>query len=171
MANKLEKATLGSGCFWCTEAVFRRIKGVMDVVVGYAGGEVPNPTYEEVSEGTTGHAEVAQIIFNPRKISFEEILKVFFESHDPTSMNRQGPDVGPQYRSVIFYHNEKQRDAALKVMKKVQKNFDKRIVTQLEPLKNFYPAEVYHQNYFEKNPNAPYCVSVIKPKLKKLKLA
>jgi peptide-methionine (S)-S-oxide reductase len=166
----LEKATFGAGCFWCVEAVFERLDGVDTVVAGYAGGTKPNPTYEEVSSGTTGHAEVAQITFDPSKISYEKLLEVFWEAHDPTTLNRQGADAGTQYRSVIFYANEQQRLAAEKSKREAQKNFEDPIVTEIKPLEHFYPAENYHQDYFRNNPNAPYCVLVIKPKLKKLKL-
>jgi len=169
--EKLEKATFGAGCFWCVEAVFQRIKGVKSVVSGYAGGTKPNPTYDEVCTGETGHAEVIQITFNPKEISYEKLLDIFWESHDPTSLNRQGADVGTQYRSVIFYHNEKQKKIAEKSKESVAKIFDKPIVTEIKPLKNFYPAENYHQNYYNRNKYAPYCLLVIRPKLKKLKLS
>jgi peptide-methionine (S)-S-oxide reductase len=168
--SQVEQATLGAGCFWCVEAVFQRIPGVVSVLPGYAGGGKPNPTYEEVSTGRTGHAEVAQITFDPTKVSFERILEVFWESHDPTTLNRQGADVGTQYRSVIFFHDDKQKLAAERSKVEAQKMFDDRIVTEVSPLKAFYKAENYHQNYYNNNPNAPYCVFVIKPKLKKLKL-
>ncbi|MEW6512169.1 MAG: peptide-methionine (S)-S-oxide reductase MsrA [Bacteroidota bacterium] len=165
-----EKATLGAGCFWCVEAVFERLDGVTSVVAGYAGGAVPNPTYEAVCTGNTGHAEVAQITFDPKKISYEKILRVFWEAHDPTTMNRQGADVGTQYRSVIFYNDERQRAVAERSLKDAQKNVGSPIVTAIEPLKAFYKAENYHQDYYRNNPNAPYCRFVIKPKLDKLKL-
>lgn len=164
------QATLGAGCFWCTEAVFQRLPGVVSVMPGYAGGTKPNPTYEEVCTGKTGHAEVAQITFDPSKISYEKLLEVFWEAHDPTTLNRQGADVGTQYRSAIFYHNEKQKLAAEKSKAEAQKLFDDPIVTEIHSLTNFYKAENYHQDYYKNNPNAPYCVFVIKPKLKKLKL-
>ncbi len=166
----LEKATFGAGCFWCVEAVFERLPGVQSVVAGYTGGTKPNPTYEEVCTGRTGHAEVAQITFDPSKITYERLLEVFWEAHDPTTLNRQGADAGTQYRSAIFYHNEKQKVAAEKSRQGAQKMFDDPIVTEIQPLTHFFPAENYHQDYFRNNPNAPYCVFVIKPKLKKLKL-
>lgn len=168
--STLEKATFGAGCFWCVEAVFERLAGVESVVAGYAGGTKPNPTYEEVCTGETGHAEVVQITFDPSKVSYEKLLEVFWEAHDPTTLNRQGEDVGTQYRSVIFYHDEKQKAAAEKSKKEAQKKFNDPIVTEIQPLAQFYRAENYHQDYFRNNPNAPYCVYVIKPKLKKLNL-
>jgi len=167
---QLEEATLGAGCFWCVEAVFERLPGVQSVVAGYAGGTTPNPTYEQVCTDRTGHAEVAQITFDPSKISYEKLLEVFWEAHDPTTLNRQGADVGTQYRSVIFYHDEKQKTAAEKSKQEVQKNFSDPIVTEVKPLTHFYKAENYHQEYFNKNSNAPYCRLVIKPKLDKLHL-
>lgn len=167
--EKLETATFGTGCFWCTEAIFRRIKGVKKVEAGYSGGTVENPTYEDVCSDTTGHAEVAQITFDPKIISFDELLEFFWKVHDPTQLNRQGGDVGTQYRSVIFYHNERQRKAAEKSLKEHQKNFSNKIVTQIVPLEKFYKAENYHQDYYEKNKNAPYCRLIIWPKLLKLK--
>ena len=167
---QFEKVTFGAGCFWCVEAVFERLPGVQSVVAGYAGGTKPNPTYQEVCTDTTGHAEVAQITFDPAKISYEKLLDMFWEAHDPTTLNRQGADAGTQYRSVIFYNDEKQKVAAEKSKNEAQKNFDDPIVTEIKPLTHFYAAENYHQDYFNKNPNAPYCVYVIKPKLKKLKL-
>jgi len=166
----LEKATFGAGCFWCVEAVFERLDGVTAVDAGYAGGTVPNPTYEAVCSGKTGHAEVAQITFDPRKISYEKLLAVLWEAHDPTTMNRQGADVGTQYRSVIFYHDERQKATAEKSMDAVRKRFSSPLVTAIEPLTSFYKAENYHQDYFRNNPNAPYCRLVIQPKLEKLHL-
>lgn len=168
--GRMEQATFGAGCFWCVEAVFERIDGVTSVVAGYAGGSKANPTYEEVCTGTTGHAEAAQITFDPSKTSYERLLDVFWESHDPTTLNRQGADVGTQYRSVVFYHSERQKRAAETSKAAAQKKFDDPIVTQIEPLKVFYPAENYHQDYYKNNRNAPYCTFVIKPKLKKLNL-
>jgi len=165
-----EKATLGAGCFWCVEAVFERIPGVQSVVAGYAGGSKPNPTYEEVCNGNTGHAEVAQITFDPSIVSFQKILEVYWKAHDPTTMNRQGADVGTQYRSVVFYDGEKQKLAAERSKKEAQRYFEDPIVTEVQPLKEFYKAENYHQDYYKNNPNAPYCTFVIRPKLKKLKL-
>ena len=166
----MERATFGAGCFWCVEAVFERLNGVQSVVAGYAGGAKTNPTYEEVCTGATGHAEVAQITYDPSKISFEKLLEVFWEAHDPTTLNRQGADIGTQYRSVIFYHDANQKAAAEKSKAAVQKDLDSPIVTVIQPLKEFYPAENYHQDYYKNHANAPYCVFVIKPKLKKLKL-
>jgi peptide-methionine (S)-S-oxide reductase len=168
--EKKEVATLAGGCFWCTEAVFSIVKGVEKIEPGYSGGSVPNPTYEQVSSGTTGHAEAAQIIFDPSVISFKEILEIFFASHDPTTLNRQGPDVGTQYRSVIFYHNEEQKTIAEKVIEELDKEgiWDSPIVTRLEPLKAFYRAETYHKDYYKKHPNQLYCQAVITPKLGKL---
>ena len=166
--EKLEKATLGGGCFWCVEAVFERMEGVRSVVSGYAGGSRENPTYEEVCSGTTGHAEVVQITFDPESVSYEELLETFWQAHDPTTPNRQGADVGTQYRSVIFTHSEAQRAAAEASRNEIAKKFERPIVTEIAPLERFYEAEEYHQDYFEKNPNAPYCVFVIQPKLRKL---
>lgn len=169
--SSLEVATLGGGCFWCTEAVFSRLKGVVEVVPGYSGGHVENPTYEEVCTGLTGHAEVVQIKFNPKEISFSELLDVFFATHDPTTPDRQGYDVGPQYRSVIFYHNEAQRVEAQRKIRELEESgvFGAPIVTQVEPFRNFYRAEDYHIRYYDRNPYKPYCVFVISPKLSKLK--
>lgn len=165
-----EKATFGAGCFWCVEAVFERLDGVKSVVAGYAGGTKPNPSYEEVCTGKTGHAEVAQITFDPTKISYEKLLEVFWHAHDPTTLNQQGADVGTQYRSVIFFHDEKQKVAAEKSKVAAQKMYSDAIVTEIKALTNFNEAENYHQDYFRNNPNAPYCRLVIKPKLEKLKL-
>jgi peptide-methionine (S)-S-oxide reductase len=169
-SKKLGVATLAGGCFWCVEAVFNIIRGVEKIEPGYTGGSVPNPTYEQVSSGTTGHAEAAQITFDPSVISFREILEIFFASHDPTTLNRQGPDVGTQYRSAIFYHNEEQKAAAEAVIKELEKEgiWDSPIVTQVEPLKIFYKAETYHKDYYKKHPNQPYCQAIIAPKLAKL---
>jgi peptide-methionine (S)-S-oxide reductase len=163
----MEKATLGGGCFWCTEAVFSRVKGVIDVKPGYAGGWMHNPTYDDVCTGLTGHAEVVQITFDPSVISYRELLEIFFEIHDPTTPNRQGNDVGPQYRSIILYHNEEQRKIAEEVIKEVEKKLGKKVVTELKPFDAFYEAEEYHHKYFEKHPNQPYCRLVISPKVKK----
>ncbi len=165
-----EKATFGAGCFWCVEAVFERIPGVRAVAAGYAGGTKENPTYEEVCAGTTGHAEVAQITYDPAVVSYEALLSMFWKSHDPTTMNRQGADVGTQYRSSIFYHSPEQRAAAEKSKREAQKDFEKPIVTEIVPLEKFFEAENYHQDYYRSNPNAPYCTFVIRPKLKKLDL-
>lgn len=169
-AVHMEQATFGAGCFWCVEAVFERLDGVSSVVSGYTGGSKPHPTYEEVCTGRTGHAEVAQITFDPSKISYEKLLSVFWESHDPTTLNRQGADAGTQYRSAIFYHDERQKIAAEQSRAEAGKEFEDPIVTEIVPLKEFYPAENYHQDYYNNHKNAPYCALVIKPKLKKLKL-
>ena len=165
-----EKATFGAGCFWCVEAVFQRLEGVKDVVPGYCGGDKDNPTYEEVCTGRTGHAEVAQITFDPATISFDELLNMFWQSHDPTTRNRQGNDVGTQYRSAIFYHNEEQRSAAEGSKEKLDNSeiFSNQIVTEITALSKFWPAEDYHNDYYNNNPNQPYCQIVIKPKLDKL---
>jgi peptide-methionine (S)-S-oxide reductase len=165
-----EVATLASGCFWCTEAVFSIVKGVEKVELGYSGGAVPNPTYEQVSTGTTGHAEAVQVTFDPTVISFKEILEIFFATHDPTTLNRQGPDVGTQYRSVIFYHSEKQKATAENLVAELNEEgiWDAPIVTQVVPFKAFYVAETYHKDYYKQHPNQPYCQQVITPKLAKL---
>lgn len=167
----LEEATLGAGCFWCVEAIFEEVKGVKSVVAGYAGGGIPNPTYKEVSTGRTGHAEVTRITYDPSVVSFEQLLEVFWHTHNPTTKNRQGADVGPQYRSVIFYHDEKQKDIAEKSLKKTDESdlWEDPIVTEIEPLKNYSRAENYHQNFYENNPNHRYCSIVIAPKLKKFR--
>ncbi len=167
----MEVATLGGGCFWCMEAVFSELEGVEKVESGYSGGATAHPTYEQVSTGTTGHAEVVQINFDPKVISFEEILEIFFAMHDPTTLNRQGSDVGTQYRSVIFYHNDEQKATAEQVIKKIAeaKIWDAPIVTQIEPFKAFYKAEDYHKDYFKKHPRQPYCRLVITPKIAKLR--
>ena len=169
--GRIEVATLGGGCFWCTEAVVKRLAGVKKVEPGYSGGSVPNPTYEQVSTGKTGHAEAVQITFDPDVISFKEILDVFFATHDPTTLNRQGPDVGPQYRSVIFYHTDEQKEVAEKAIAELEKSkvFNAPIVTQLEPFRAFYEAEDYHKSYFERHPEQPYCQVVIAPKIDKLR--
>ncbi|MCS7205890.1 MAG: peptide-methionine (S)-S-oxide reductase MsrA [Leptospiraceae bacterium] len=164
----LDQATFGGGCFWCLDAVYRLTPGVVNVVCGYAGGDKPNPTYEEVCSGTTGHAEVVQITFDKNQISFLELLEVFWQIHDPTTRNRQGADIGTQYRSIILYHNSEQKELALSSKEKAQKLFSRPIVTEIVPLVNFYPAEDYHQNFYQKHPNYPYCVFVIQPKLEKL---
>lgn len=169
--TSLEKATLGGGCFWCTEAIFSEVKGVTSVTPGYSGGHVRNPTYEQVCTDTTGHAEVVQVEFDPRMVTFGELLRIFFTIHDPTTPNRQGADVGTQYRSVIFYHTEQQQKTAAEVMEEITKSgiWGKKLVTQLEPFKEFYPAEEYHKNYFERNPSQPYCRMVIEPKVAKFR--
>ena len=166
----LEVATLAAGCFWCTEAAFRIIKGVERIEPGYTGGSLPNPSYEQVSTGATGHAEAAQIFFDPKVISYKEILEIFFTMHDPTSLNRQGADVGTQYRSAIFYHSLAQKATAEKLTDELTREniWDKAIVTNVEPLKVFYKAETYHKDYFKKHPKEPYCQVVIAPKIAKL---
>lgn len=169
MANN-KKATLAGGCFWCLEAVYKRIEGVEAVTSGYAGGESTNPTYREVCTGNTGHAEVVQIEYDPSLISYEQILELFWEAHDPTTLNRQGADVGPQYRSAIFYHDDEQRKTAIASKEEAQERFKDPIVTDITELNRFYPAEDYHQDYFDLNPQAGYCRVVIEPKLKKLGL-
>jgi peptide-methionine (S)-S-oxide reductase len=165
----METATFGSGCFWCTEAVFQQLKGVSSVVSGYAGGHVENPTYQQVCTGRTGHAEACQIQFNPEQISFEELLEVFFNTHDPTTLNRQGNDVGTQYRSVIFYHDEEQRKTAERIKDDLDRSgtWKNPIVTEIVPFENFYKAEDYHQNYYRSNSGENYCRLVIAPKLDK----
>jgi len=162
-----ETATLGGGCFWCTEAEFQLLPGVKSVTSGFAGGTTENPTYQEVCTGETGHAEVIQIEFDPKVVSYEKILDTFWEAHDPTTLNRQGNDSGTQYRSIILYHSEAQRVAAEKSKAEAQKHFKKPIVTEIVPLKKFYAAEAYHQNYFRTNPGNPYCRMVIQPKVEK----
>ncbi len=166
----MQKATFGGGCFWCTEAVFERLKGVKSVTSGYAGGRTKDPTYQQVSSGATGHAEVTQIEYDPDVISYEELLEVFFETHDPTTLNRQGNDVGTQYRSIILYHDNGQREIAERVRKKLNQSgkWERPIVTEIEPLDKFYRAEDYHQNFYRKNPNQQYCRFIIRPKLNKV---
>ena len=166
--NKIEIADLGGGCFWCMEAVFERLPGVISVTSGFAGGSTPHPTYEQVCTETTGHAEVTQIEFDPAKISYAKLLDVFWQAHDPTTLNRQGADVGTSYRSIILYRNEVQKLMAEKSKAEAQKNFKHPIVTQIVPFTKFYKAENYHQQYFDNNSNAPYCQIVIVPKLHKL---
>jgi peptide-methionine (S)-S-oxide reductase len=171
MKNKgMETSILGGGCFWCTEAVFERIDGVSEVISGYAGGKTINPTYKDICTGATGHAEVIKIIFDPNVISFKEILEVFAECHDPTTLNRQGADVGTQYRSTIMFLSEKQENVAKEWKQKLSEKWVDPIVTEIVPAPKFYPAEDYHQDYYTKNPNQGYCTVVIQPKLKKLKL-
>ncbi len=171
MTNQTELATFGSGCFWCTEAVFQQVKGVEKVVSGYSGGRVKNPTYKEVCSGLTGHAEVVQVTYNPAVITYDELLEIFWQTHDPTTLNRQGNDVGTQYRSVIFYHNQEQKKKAEYYRKKLNESgaFNRPIVTEISPFTEFYPAENYHQNYYRLNPEAPYCTYVIAPKLEKFR--
>jgi peptide-methionine (S)-S-oxide reductase len=167
---KLQKATFGMGCFWCTEALFQRLDGVVAVKSGYEGGDVANPSYEDVCTGTTGHAEVTEITFNPAKISYEELLAIFWKSHDPTTLNRQGADVGTQYRSVVFFHNAEQKDIAARYKAALNKTnaYGKPVVTAITAAQPFYVAEAYHQNYFNKNKDEPYCRLVIQPKVEKL---
>lgn len=164
-----EIATFGTGCFWCTEAIFQQLNGVIKVTSGYSGGHIANPTYEQVCEGTTGHAEAVQIVYDPKVISYDELLKVFWETHDPTTLNRQGNDVGTQYRSVIFYHTPAQKEKAEHYKAELNKNgaYKDPIVTAIEPFKNFYSAENYHQNYYTSHGDQPYCRLVIRPKLEK----
>ncbi len=170
MSDQKELATFGGGCFWCTEAVFKRLKGVESVISGYCGGKRESPSYEQVSSGATGHAESVQITFDPRIISYDKLLDVFFATHDPTTMNRQGADVGTQYRSVIFYHSDDQKKEILGKIKQLEasKVYEGHIVTQVLPYEAFYTAEEYHQNYFDSNPLQPYCQVVINPKIRKL---
>ena len=167
---KMEKATFGGGCFWCTEAVFQQLEGVESVKSGYMGGNVKNPTYDDVCSGLTGHAEVIQIEYDPAKVTFDELLLVFWKTHDPTTLNRQGPDIGTQYRSAVFYHNEEQKQLAEFYKEKLleEKAF-RRITTKFEPASELYVAEDYHQNFFNNNPKNRYCQAMINPKLDKLK--
>lgn len=169
--SNMDTITFGAGCFWCVEAIFSSIKGVESVVSGYSGGEIKNPSYKEVCTGRTGHAEVCQLTYNPEVISFKELLEVFWQTHDPTTLNRQGGDVGTQYRSAVFYHNEKQKEQAEEVKKTLndEKVFANPIVTEITAFSNFYPAEDYHQDYFELNGEQPYCSAVIRPKVEKFK--
>ncbi|MET0753661.1 MAG: peptide-methionine (S)-S-oxide reductase MsrA [Pyrinomonadaceae bacterium] len=172
MENRnLETATLAAGCFWCVEAVFDDLRGVEDVVSGYSGGHTENPTYREVCSETTGHAEVAQIKFDPQELSFKELLQVFFAVHDPTTLNRQGNDVGSSYRSAIFYHDAEQKRIAEEVIKEVTEEgvYDNPIVTEVTAFDKFYPAEDYHQEYFANNPSQPYCAAVVAPKVAKFR--
>lgn len=171
MDQNIEIATLAGGCFWCTEAIFLDLKGVKTVVSGYIGGKTPNPTYKEICTGTTGHAEAIQITYDPNEISFGELLEIYFATHDPTTLNRQGNDVGTQYRSEIFYHSEKQKQIAKDYMNLLtqEKIFSSPIVTKLSPAVRFYPAEEYHQNYYNQNKTQSYCHYVITPKIEKLK--
>lgn len=169
-SKDMEKATFGAGCFWCVEAVFDRVKGVNQVTSGYSGGDIKNPSYREVASGITNHAESVQVEYDPQVISYRELLEIFWKTHDPTQLNRQGADVGPQYRSVIFYHNEIQKEQAEAYKKKLDKAgiWNKPIVTAIEPYKNFYKAESYHQNYYDNNREQGYCQIVITPKVEKL---
>ncbi len=169
----LEKATFGSGCFWCTEAVFQQLRGVKSVVSGYSGGSVENPTYEQVSAGRTGHAEVIQVTYDPKQIAYDDLLKVFWQTHDPTTLNRQGHDVGPQYRSAVFYHDDEQRRVAEEVIRELTERrlYDDPIVTEVSPASEFYRAESYHQDYYARNPYQGYCQVVIAPKVSKFRKA
>jgi len=170
--SSIETATFGSGCFWCTEAIFKELEGVVSVMPGYSGGQTINPTYKEVCSGETGHAECTQIVYDPAKISYDELLEVFFKVHDPTSLNRQGNDVGTQYRSVIFYHGDEQKRLAEKYKTELDRSgaYDKPIVTQIAPMEKFYPAENYHHDYYEYNKDKnPYCAVVVRPKLEKFR--
>lgn len=170
-SEKLETATFGAGCFWCVEAIFQNLKGVQSVTSGYAGGHVKNPSYKDVCTGETGHAEVAQIKFDPGIIQYNDLLKIFWTTHDPTTLNRQGSDVGTQYRSVIFYHNDKQKKLAEKSKKEIEKEglYSNPVVTEITAYSTFYEAENYHKDYFKNNPDAPYCQLVINPKVIKFK--
>ena len=165
-----EQVTFGAGCFWCVEAIFENLEGVADVMVGYTGGEIENPTYDDVCSGKTGHVEVIQLYYDPQVISYKQILDIFWNAHDPTTINRQGADTGTQYRSAVFYHDNKQREIAEKSMETIDKSaiYEDPIVTEISPIVKFYPAEEYHQDYYRRNINAPYCQVVIQPKLKKL---
>jgi peptide-methionine (S)-S-oxide reductase len=165
----METATLANGCFWCTEAIFQMVKGVEGVQSGYSGGTVENPTYAEVSDGDTGHAESLQIVFDPKVVSFKDILFIFFRTHNPTTLNQQGADIGSQYRSAIFYHNEEQKRQAEEAKKEAQSLYNDPIVTEITEFTNFYPAERYHQNYYKEHGNAPYCKFVIDPKVQKMR--
>jgi peptide-methionine (S)-S-oxide reductase len=167
--EKTNRALVGGGCFWCVEAVYQTVPGILGVTSGYAGGKTANPTYEEVSTGRTGHAEVVQIDFDPGKISYEQVIDLFWKAHDPTTLNRQGADVGTQYRSIILYENEAQKAAAEKSKAAAQAHFKNPIVTEIVPLQAFYRAETYHQDFYDKNPNYPYSQAVIAPKLEKLR--
>lgn len=169
--NETEAATLGGGCFWCTEAVFNEIEGVKEVVPGYSGGSLANPSYEQVSTGATGHAEVVQVHFDPEVLSFRDVLEIFFATHNPTTLNRQGADVGTQYRSVVFYHNSEQKAIAERLIAEYEAEnvFGSPIVTTVEPFTAFYPAEEYHRDYYRKHPMLPYCIAVISPKVAKLR--
>jgi len=170
-ATRTETATFGGGCFWCIEGVFRELRGVTEVVSGYAGGEAPDPTYEQVCNGTTGHAEVCRIEYDPDRITFTELLEVFFTVHDPTTLNRQGADVGTQYRSIIFFHNDRQKAVVEKTIRQLDDAgaWPNPIVTLVEPAGKFYAAEDYHQDYYRRNGQQPYCVAVIRPKMEKLR--
>ncbi len=163
----LKTAVFGGGCFWCTEAIYDRIDGVTSANSGFAGGEKPNPTYKEVVSGNTGHAEVIEVTYDPAKVSYEKLLDIFFETHDPTTLNRQGNDVGTQYRSIVLYQNDEEKAAAEAAIKKFSGVYRDPVVTEIKKLETFYPAENYHQDYFANNPGQPYCAMVIAPKVKK----
>jgi len=165
----MKTAILGGGCFWCLEAAFEIVDGIIDVESGYANGNIPNPTYKEVCTDTTGYAEVVKITYDENKISYQEILDIFFAIHDPTTLNRQGADFGSQYRSIIIYLDDEQKEIANEYIKNLQQKLDRKIVTKVEPLKNYYKAEEYHQDYFRKNPTQPYCQAVALPKVLKVK--
>ena len=169
--HMIKEATFGAGCFWCIEACYQDLEGVISVTSGYSGGSLENPTYKQVCEGNTGHAEIARIVYDDERISFDELLEVFWFVHDPTQLNRQGNDVGTQYRSVIFYHDEIQKELAVKYKQKLTQDqvWEKPIVTMVEPLTNYYPAEDYHNNYFALNPGNPYCNAVVRPKVEKFR--
>jgi peptide-methionine (S)-S-oxide reductase len=169
--TEIQVATFGAGCFWCTEAVFLQVKGVLKVVSGYSGGNIKNPSYREICTGQTGHAEVTQITYDATQVSFEELLQVFWNTHDPTTLNRQGADTGTQYRSVVFFHTDEQKKLAESYRNQLAtaQTFKSPIVTEISPITNFYPAEDYHQNYFELNPNQSYCTYVVRPKVEKFK--
>lgn len=168
---QLQHATLGGGCFWCIESAFKQVQGILDAESGYAGGQLESPTYEQVCNGTTGHAEVVRLTFDSSQISYREILEILFALHDPTQLNRQGNDIGPQYRSVIFAHDEQQQQAARAIIAEMEQDntWPNPIVTAVEPLSSYYPAEAYHRDYFENNPQQPYCAMVVGPKLAKFK--
>ena len=172
-ANPIDIATFGTGCFWCTEAIFQELKGVLSVTSGYMGGHAENPTYEEVCSGATGHAECLQIVYEPAVITYDELLRVFFQSHDPTQLNRQGNDIGTQYRSAIFYHNAEQKQKAEHIKAELEKAgaYPNPIVTEITPAGVFYPAEDYHQNYYNSHASQPYCYVVIRPKVEKFEKA
>lgn len=171
MENSFQKAVFGMGCFWCAEAVFEELEGVESVVSGYAGGETDDPTYNKISNGQTGHAEAVEVTFDPKKISYGDLLEVFWALHDPTQLDRQGPDVGHQYRSVVFYANEEQKRLAEESKRKIEESSEYKdsIVTEMVPLSKFFPAESYHQDFYSRNSDAPYCQAVINPKLEKLR--
>ncbi len=167
--ESMDQAVLGGGCFWCLEAIFQELQGVLCVIPGYTGGQKAHPTYEQVCSGSTGHAEVVQIDFDPKRISYQAIVEIFFATHNPTTLNQQGADIGTQYRSVIFYRSEEQKSVATKVMATLDEFWDDPIVTDLQPLEQFYAAETYHHNYYATNPNQSYCQLVVEPKVRKFR--